>query len=248
MIKLTDIINELNINKTSIKIIPSNTNGGTITINGYDCIYRINSNDVEIELNDIIDLYINIDLEDEEYYPVEESERACNDYFNMLSRYFGTDISIKEDNYDCSYISVPIEDWNKRFKNTKSSIVKSLGNNIFEYKGNILILKELTPQELNGYVSEYQLISMITYPHMPYDTLEKFLYGEKGTYSENYYFNYFYGHYKFYFILDKNGNYFKSMYNPGMGKINAVFQVPKDKNLEDYKLDLINYFNRYFPN
>jgi len=51
---------------------------------------------------------------------------------------------------------------------------------------------------------------------------------------------------KLYYMLDKDGNVLKSIFTPAIGVRNSIFSIPKKKDIEDYALNLLPYFKRYF--
>lgn len=236
MIKLSNILNEIEIKQSGIYIHPRSKLHGTIIIDKDIFEYNIRKNKVVIDVpssEKVIDLSLknNPDIEDDEnYYPEEESRIVAEEILKIPV--FKKNGKIVPDEYNCSDIAIPLD----VFLKFPSKKVESLGNNTFSYKGNILILKELTPLELEKYRKEYQRLNHLGAPHMKYDKdLERSI-----QYSEVNRDN------KVYWIMDKDGKIFKSMYNPGFNDRDAVFGIPKNDNLEDYKLDLIKYFDFYY--
>lgn len=89
--KLIKIIKELQVNNPSIKITPTNYNSGVIEFNEYKCVYSVYEHDVWIDLMsdyNLFEEYFEGELDDEEYYPENESELACNDYISKFRGYF----------------------------------------------------------------------------------------------------------------------------------------------------------------
>jgi len=129
MIKLTQLIKELGINKP-IRIEPEDNTNGYINLDGYSVRYHYEGTYVFIDLltdGDLYDKYAYDGNDDEEeYYPEAESELACNDYIMRFRAFFGDDVTIEKDNYGCSNIHVPIDSFNRIL-----NLVKKINCKIF---------------------------------------------------------------------------------------------------------------------
>jgi hypothetical protein len=235
MIKLTNILKEIQIRKP-IKIRPISNKTGFIDFEKYSVEYNNYGDYVDIDLMSDYSLFEKYNpnfIGEGDYYPTEESKKACDEYISFFKQNFGKNTEIRLDGYDCSFIYVPLEDFKKRISN---EIVKSLGNDIFEYKEHKLFFKELTPEELKDQRKKFIEAIHIAHPHMNYDkNPEKAI--KYGRLADGL---------KYYFILDENGNRYKSIYNPGVNKLDAIFSIPENDELKNHKLDLIKYFNIYF--
>lgn len=237
MIKLVNLINELGINKP-MQIIPTSIRNGWIKFNEHQVEYEYGSTTVSVDLlsaYSIWEEYGHNVGEDEDYYPVEESEQACNDYITQFEAYFGNGVFIGLDSYNCSMIIIPIDLFNRRLNNIKNSIIKYLGDGKFQYKNNILILRKLNSQEWRNEINNYVQYAHKAYPHMKYDEKPE----EAIRYSEL-------KHEQLYYILDKDGNILKTIFNPAVGVRNSIYSIPEGDNIEDHGLELIIYFNSYF--
>lgn len=232
MIKLTQLIKELSINKP-VQIIPTNFNRGQVLVNNKHIEYSNESDGYDLELiytDGIYEEYVNLHDEDEDYYPEEESLQACNDYLRIFITYFGgNNVQIKEDSYGVSYISINKEAFEKRMPST--SLVKPLGNGKFKYKDKVLILRELNPKELENYKIEYVKDQHMRYPHMNYDKNPE----EALQYSELKDDN------KVYYIFKSNGEHLPNRH--GFER-DEIFSIDKNSDINNINnlLNLIPYF------
>ena len=238
MKKLINILQEVIIKSIYPIIKPSSNYGGFITMDGYTFEYEVRIRNpkksyVHVDLMSDYKLYLKVGGPEtgDEYYPVKESKIACEYYIKYFKSAF-TEASIELDDYDCSFISIPF----KQFKEKMPSTV-TVENNKFTYKGNSLLLQKMTPREREEYTKKYIEFIDKQHPHMNYANLpveEAIKYTQLSK------------DYDVYFILDEKGNHMKNIYQPL--HMDAYFGIrKKGENFEKIKLDLINYFNVYFP-
>jgi hypothetical protein len=96
--------------------------------------------------------------EDEDYYPVEETEQECKLLLPIFKNMFPSS-TIEEDGYGCSFISIPWDEFKQKFPaDYNKDWPKYIGNNIFKKDNDTLQFKYLgTRSGIGGEYPEYNL-------------------------------------------------------------------------------------------
>jgi hypothetical protein len=145
MIKLTDLLNEVKI-QSPIHIILASPNSGVIYVNNKPINIEIYGKDIFLDEydEDVYNRYnivLDYNNEDEEYYPVDESEQLVQ---ILLPKLKGLDAKIEDNGYGVSVISIPLD---KAKRLITYNYPKYLGNGEFTYKGKTITYKQPTPDK-----------------------------------------------------------------------------------------------------
>ena len=143
MIKLTDLLKEINIT-SPIRIVLSSPNHGVIYINDKPISIEVHGKDIFLNEydEDVYNRYgINLNYNDEndEYYPEEESKQLVQ---VLLPKLRGLEAKIEDNGYGVSVISIPLD---KAKRLITYNYPKYLGNGEFTYKGKTITYKQPTP-------------------------------------------------------------------------------------------------------
>jgi hypothetical protein len=175
---------------------------GWVKIDGVNVEYSVGGDELDILIGYNLDLlekyggYLNNG--DENYYPVEESKKACEHIIHHFTPIQG---KIQQDDYDVSYISIPFPEV-KGYIEYDGPIYK--GNYTFEWKGKTIRFERAPELDQPGNFGKYA--------YNIYDTNNKLI---KIIYSPNEDINSYMAYQEDNSTVDKNSvaSLFKSYYN-----------------------------------
>lgn len=136
MIRLINILKEIRTTSTKIRFIATGPREGTVKIDGNLFSWEMRGrNDKILEIMvsqdwDLLEKFAgeNWNMDDEDYYPEEESEKACEFIMKYL---VGWGAVIVKDGYNVSDIGIPIENIKPYIQ---YDLPIHLGNGVFEWK------------------------------------------------------------------------------------------------------------------
>lgn len=160
MIKLLDILNELDLNIDYVKFKPDSETSGFVEIktrlfSAKEIEYQVYGNIMEIDITTSQAFWDYVKNDDEEDYEgLEESKEIC-DYLvkGIFSKYKAES---KPNDYDLFIIYIPVKNIKSNELNYNKNIPEYIGNFTFSFKNHTIKLKRFPEKDRHDFAPEFK--------------------------------------------------------------------------------------------